>query len=123
MYFGNGSPDTGSNYTTHRLSGNGTTASAYGNAPEAQLTIYGTEPNNLVTANVYGVAIVDILDYSSSSKFKTMRELSGTDANGSGTIALASGLWRSTSVIDYIRISSSANFLTSTTIALYGIAG
>jgi hypothetical protein len=33
---------------------------------------------------VFGVAIIDILDYANTSKNKTVRALSGEDENGAG---------------------------------------
>jgi hypothetical protein len=37
-----------------------------------------------ITASVYSAGVIDILDYANTNKYKTMRILDGTDANGSG---------------------------------------
>jgi hypothetical protein len=120
---GNGSIDTASNYTRHSLNGNGTDAAAYGVANFAYWNIYGLRITSDTTNPI--VAIVDILDYADTNKFKTFRALSGTDKNGGGEIALNSGLWRSTSAIDQIRVfaEGAGNWATSSTFALYGIKG
>jgi hypothetical protein len=67
--------------------------------------------------------LIDILDYSNTNKFKTVRAIGGWDGNGSGYIGLASNLWRSTAAIDRIdfTLPYSTNFGANTTFALYGI--
>lgn len=116
--------DTASNYSDHSLSGTGTAASAIGNANTTFVTHAGVGVENNATAGIMGVSIVDIHDYASTTKNKTVRALIGDDRNGSGTIRLASGLWRSTSAITSISlISAAGNFTTATSFALYGIKG
>jgi len=66
--------------------------------------------------------VIDILDYSNTSKYKTTRELSGQDRNGSGEIALWSGNWRSTLAITSIEFSN-GTFDQYSSFALYGIKG
>jgi hypothetical protein len=69
------------------------------------------------------VGVVDILDYTSTSKYKTMRLLGGVDKNGSGRVFLESALFDTTSVISSITIKSANSFTTATHFALYGIKG
>jgi hypothetical protein len=116
--------DTAANYYGgHWLTGNGTSATA--GADGAASVIYAerlTAAN--ATASIFGVNIIDILDYKSTSKFKTTRNLGGYDANGSGQITFSSGLWRSTAAISSIKITPAASdFAQYTKIALYGIKG
>jgi hypothetical protein len=115
--------DTGSNYTRHNLRGNGTSATAGGSASTSSIS--GTIlPLSNQTANTMGVSIVDIHDYASTSKYKTVRIFGGVDLNGSGTVSLESGLWMSTSAITSITlIPGWTTWTTNTTIALYGIKG
>ena len=77
----------------------------------------GTTP--LITA----INIVDILDYTSTTKTKTYRILSGDDYNGSGGVFVWSGLDLSTTAIDTITLTTGSNWSTTTKIALYGIKG
>jgi hypothetical protein len=66
--------------------------------------------------------VVDILDYSSTNKFKTARSISGVDYSGSGYVALVSGLYRSTNAITtYNIISAGGTFSVGSTFTLYGI--
>ena len=115
--------DTGENYAVHFITGNGSSVSA--SADTARTFTYPySMPDNDVTANVYGAAVFDILDYASTSKYKTVRVLSGTDANGSGEVRFNSGLWLSTSAINSMTFSANnfiIEFSANTQFALYGI--
>lgn len=118
--------DTGSNYAYHRLYTDGSTIYATGSAN----TTFGILNNACAgnasgIANMMGVGIVDIHDYASTSKTKTVRNFSGGDFNGSGGVGLGSTLWNSTSAITSISIIApgTTNFTTSSTFALYGIKG
>jgi hypothetical protein len=76
------------------------------------------------TANLYGVAIIDILDYTNTNKFKTVRSLTGRDENGGGIISFVSGLYQSTTAITSMTIqnnSFSQPWTTASSFALYGI--
>jgi hypothetical protein len=116
--------DTGANYSYHRLSADGATVAAAGTADSTSM-IFNTVPYGSTYANIYGAAIVDIADYASTTKNKTMRVFCGTDANGAGNIRLTSGLWMSTSAVTSVKLtaSSAITLNTPTTFALYGIKG
>jgi hypothetical protein len=121
---GNGTADTGSNYAYHYLEGTGAVASATGAATQTSIILPAAITEGGVTASVFGVGIIDIHDYASTSKYKTVRSFQGNDRNGSGRIILSSGLWQSTSAVDYVRITKSGTgFAAGSTFALYGIKG
>ena len=116
--------DTGSNYGfSHYLNGDGGSATS----SAINLGSYmnpGDQPANSALASTFGAAVIDILDYKDTNKFKTFRTLGGYDLNGSGSVWLRSGLWRSTSAVTSIKIYVAAgNFATNTHITLYGIKG
>ena len=118
--------DSGTNYSNHYLYGNGSSAVAAGAANSSIINLPGT--NQISTANYMSVAIIDILDYASTSKYKTVRTFCGADANGTGTtnrcVALNSGSWRSTSAVSTIQIFAwGTGFVAGTQFALYGIKG
>lgn len=117
--------DTASNYTSHNLMGEGSTVIATGLANQSQIAL--TASGYTWDATFYGAPlIIDIHDYASTSRFKTIRTLFGHDQNTTPSrILLNSGLWRNTSAISSITIStqSGSNFNTATTFALYGIKG
>jgi hypothetical protein len=114
--------DSGSNYVYHLLSANGSSVGAAGVSNQTFEHFENTISNGS-TANAYGAMIIDILDYSNTNKYKTTRTLNGWDANGSGQIALASGLWQSTSTVSSITLTmyTSSNFMQYSSFALYGI--
>ena len=114
--------DTASNYSYHRLTGNGSAASADGSATQTGLFIFGRSPS---ATSVFGLAIYDFLDYANTSKYKTVRGLQGYDDNSGGSINMVSGLWQSTSAITSISITMNSSLLFSeySSFALYGIKG
>ena len=113
--------DTGNNYSYHYLNGAGGSGVGTGGAATT---------SGIQIQSVYGgsstyatVLIIDLIDYESTSKYKTIRIFDGWDANGSGVVELTSGLWQSTSAITSITIDAvGAGTFTGTT-ALYGIKG
>jgi hypothetical protein len=116
--------DTGSNYTGHSIEADGSTAIAFTEGTSVtKYAIYGLTGNT--GATTFGTFIVDILDYSSTNKYKTARALTGFDNNGSGYVYFSSGLWMSTSAITRIDLTPNAGTLFNqySSFALYGIKG
>lgn len=116
--------DTASNYGIHQLLGDGSSASAGAITPDSYI-FYSANTGTSAGSNIFGAAIIDILDYTSTTKFKTVRTLAGADLNGSGSIYFRSGLWRSTSAINTITIDcrDSGSFTEYSQFALYGVKG
>lgn len=109
--------DTGSNYTYHQLYGIGS-GNALANAGTSQTS--GFIAYNNAVGSFPTVAVVDILDYQNTNKYKTHRSLAGTDVNGAGgALTYFSGLWLNTFAISSITILGT--FLTNTNVALYGV--
>lgn len=115
--------DTGSNYSAHYIDGDGASVAA-GGASNYDRSYFGYTGTSSQT-NIFGVSVIDILDYKDTNKFKTVRILTGVDVNGSGGyIESSSSSWRSTSAITDINIFfSSTNFAQYSQVALYGIVG
>jgi hypothetical protein len=113
--------DTASNYSGHYIVGIGSTVTASGAANQT-FGEGGQVTGATSTASAMGVAVLDVLDYADSNKYKTLKSLSGFDANGSGQILLTSGNWRNTAAITSITLLAGAgNWTTASTFALYGI--
>ena len=112
---------TGTSYAWHALVGNGSNpVQATGGASAGETYTLGFFSN--IGTTYPNASIIDILDYASTTKNKTFRFFSGYDANGTGEIAVASGLFNSTNAITSVSIQTgSGNFATSSTFALYGI--
>jgi len=113
--------DSGSNYAWHTLRGDGSAAAASGGGSTAEAYIERI-PTSSQTASVFGGAVLDVLDYASTSKNKTLRSLAGYDANGAGYVFLNSGLWASASAVTSIAFTPShGNFAQHSTVALFGV--
>jgi hypothetical protein len=112
--------DTGStNYSYHALGSDGSaTPGVAALSSQSQGKYTGFAGTSSSSQNAM---IMDILDYTSVSKFKTARALYGWDNNGSGYIEFNSNLWRSLSVIQSITLTPANTFTANTSIALYGV--
>jgi hypothetical protein len=116
--------DTGSNYKTHQLYGDGATAGASAQG-STNLTYTGVATGQNNTASVFSATIVDILDYTNTNKYTTLRALSGTDSNNTyGYLQLGSGLWLNTAAVTSLTFQiSTVGFGQYSSFALYGIKG
>ena len=114
--------DTASNYNYHYLQGDGAGVSVGASTSQNNIWIYRATGAG-ATASVFGTVVIDILDYTDTNKFKTVRGLGGVDNNGGGDISLSSGAWRSTSAVSSLTINnfSATNFQQYSKFALYGI--
>ncbi len=115
-----------SNYTRHRLVGDGSTASANGATGQAYFDLYDI-PAATATSSTFGVGVIDILDYTNTNKLKTFRALRGDDRNGSGSVGLHSTIYTSTNNTDAITsielYCADGNIAQHSSFALYGIKG
>ena len=110
--------DSGTNYSTTVLSGNGSAASSF--RITSDTGIYGLMPGPTATAGVYGLLNLYVFSYAGSTNKTTLSE-SNADANGSGNVNRIVGLWRSTSAITTISLHPNVNFAIGSTATLYGI--
>jgi hypothetical protein len=114
--------DTGNNYARHLLYGDGGGAYADAGASIAYAYIGWPTDSNAARADRFSVSIIDILDYASTSKTKTVRTFHGSDYNGSGYVGVSSALWNSTSAVTTITLTSdTGNWAQHSTAALYGL--
>ena len=71
---------------------------------------------------MFSAGVIDILDYASTNKYKTIRTLTGQDRNGAGTGGLYSNLWMNSNAISSVTFSpDSGNWVQYTQFSLYGI--
>lgn len=89
--------------------------------------IFFTTPNSASSLNdIFGVGIIDIIDYANTNKNKTFNVLTGLDNNTNtifSKINQQSLLKIDTTAIDTLTFTGDANFAEKTTFALYGIKG
>ena len=117
--------DTTSNYAYHQLLGYGTATASASNSNQTAIEFTRLADAGS-TSGVFGVATIDIPDYTSTSRTKTVRGLGGYDTNGNGSFYLWSGLWFKTpEAITSITFKDAGGTLLSqySQFALYGIKG
>ena len=123
---------TSTNYSRHELlssGGNNDTPQSQGAGTQNVILTIPTISN--VKANYFGAAIIDILDYANTNKYKTARSLGGADSNGDTagyhtTMGLSSGaLYLNTNAITSITFfpQNATQFNQYSHFALYGIKG
>lgn len=116
--------DSGTNYFGHELIGDpswpGVFSQNLGNTSRirARATIDDT-----ATANVFVASIWDILDFSNTSKNKTVRILSGVSLASSANerIVMSSGAWNNTAAITSITITGADLHKSGSRFSLYGV--
>jgi hypothetical protein len=121
--------DSGSNYRNHYSTGNGSAASS---GADSAATV-GILPFNASSSQTgfngdstkASIVIMDILDYTNTNKYTTVRTLGGWDGNGTGYVYIASGLWMNTAAVTslYFQLPYSTSFGSGTRFSLYGIRG
>ena len=113
--------DTSTNYRTHRFTGNGSAVSSADFTPGSYIVPISATGTG---AGTFTASIFDILDFSSSTKNKTSRSLSGRlDASGN-EINLYSGIWFSTAAITSITIYATVgNIAVGSRFSLYASKG
>jgi hypothetical protein len=107
------------------LLGNLSTVTSLANTGETLIRA-ATQAAANTPANAFGAGVWDILDYTSTNKYKTIRVLGGLDTNQApeSELRFGSGLWLNTAAVTsltFLAQSGSANFTQYTTFALYGI--
>jgi hypothetical protein len=125
--------DTGSNYAWQRMFSNPETSSnSVSSATSTSETfinsvaILGT---NGASANKFGAAIVDFIDYKNTNKFKTVKAITGVQLHGDSLVGvtdfaeLSGGVWRNTNAITSLTLitATGTQFTANSQFALYGI--
>lgn len=119
--------DTGSNYTWHWLTGNGSSVASQGFSSRTYTRIDKVATNYFSGgSSAWTPIVIDILDFSNTSKNKTVRIFYGHPftAGGSQVIELASSVWMSTSAITSLSIDftlSGSNYSAGSRLSLYGV--
>jgi hypothetical protein len=110
--------DTGSSYSTTWLTGNGSTATSSRQASNTTGILAGA-PNVGLSSTVYGTSIIQIMNYSNTTTYKTAICRWGlASAETNATV----GLWRSTAAINSVTILVvSGTFSVGSKFSLYGV--
>jgi hypothetical protein len=110
-------------WRNHHIYGNGTDALS---GTTANLIVYSTPNSHSSLANMFGVGIIDLLDYASTIKNKTFRVLNGLELNTNNTlgrITFQSLLKVDTAAISSLTFTADLSFAQNTQFSLYGIKG
>ena len=95
--------DSTASYSYHWLRGNGSTITPYAASSDTYILI-----NNMISSNAYpnefAAGVLDILDFSSSSKNTTIRASHGYKGTGSERVYLSSGAYYNTAAITSLTI-------------------
>ena len=111
--------DTGANYATHYLNGNGSSVTS--GAQTSASYVYGGYTAGTSETYGFGAGVCDILDYTSTSKNKTTRTLSGVVTNNT-VVELRSGVWMNTSAVTSLTIALFGQLFTAgSRFSLYGV--
>lgn len=117
----NGDNSDYTNYARHDVYGTGGATGSSGvttGSNNAKVIAY------IGSSYQFGPTIIDILDYTNTNKYKTVRAFGGVDNNNAAAtlVALSSGLWANTAAINSVTISyAGATAEQYTQFALYGI--
>ena len=125
--------DTGNNYSRHYLRsapGSPSTGVESGGSGTVGYIDLGQFAGSTATSGIFGVGITDILDYTNTNKYKTVRHIGGVDTNGAasgvaGFLQMSSGAWLNTNAITsltFYPIEGASNFVSGTRFDLYGIS-
>lgn len=113
------------NFTYHRLYGNGSSViSEAGTGLNVSITGFVTGAN--AATNNFAAGVIDILDYSATTKYKTFRSLAGLTASTDNRVSLASGVFlQNTNALTsmFFSFDDGTNFVAGSRFSLYGIKG
>jgi len=112
--------DTGSNYSWTDLFGSGSAAGSYRESNKTNMpTGYYSQIDIAPAPSTF---IMQFMNYSNATTFKTVLTRGNNAASGRGVDAIV-GLWRSTSAITSIALSTTAahQYTSGSTFVLYGI--
>jgi hypothetical protein len=114
------------NYATHYLYGD--TGTVYSGASTATTIIFAPSMTGASNTSIFGSGVVDVLDYTSTNKYKTVRAIGGYDDNGSAGPNPITGLYSGFLTNDLTAVTSitlvgNGALDSNSTFALYGIKG
>jgi hypothetical protein len=122
--------DTAANYSTHgpygsSYSGSGGvgTTGVINAASATAISAFDFPRDN---SSYFAPIVYDILNYTNTSIYKTVRSIAGTDMNQTGYswLGIYSGLWLNTAAVTSVRVFPNADsWKANTKFTLYGIKG
>jgi hypothetical protein len=120
---------TYTNYNSHWLTANGASVSSgtFQSTSYPGVNISINTPDVNYASGTYGAIITDIYDFANTSKYKTVRSLSGAADSYKKQVSLASGVWLSTAAVTTLTVQCysgvTSSLASGSRISLYGIRG
>jgi hypothetical protein len=116
--------DTGNNYASHLLQGDGSAVTSSANSSAPNIVLFQPPGGMIDSGNSWAPVIIDILDPFETTKNTTLRSLSGNSAPQFPRIFLRSAFWNNTAAITGMEIFISFidnKFASGTRFSLYGM--
>jgi hypothetical protein len=116
-------PNDGVDYVgyNHRLVGNGSSVSSGSNGNPSLMYAQNIQSNG--TSGAFNPGIIDILDYTSTSKHKTFKWMFGYHDSQGSRILLGSSGWNSFRAVTKLSFSVDGDLAQYSRVSLYGIRG
>jgi hypothetical protein len=112
--------DSGSNYSSKTIEGNGSAANSYSNTSQTKMLFWNTNGGG-ATSNTFGNAELYVPNYlSSNQKSVSMDTVAETNATVQ-YMDLVAGIWTGTSAINQLTLLPDAGFAQYSTAYLYGV--
>ena len=112
--------DSGSNYASQHLSGDGSSATAWSSSSTTYIQ-QGAVPASTTGSNMFGAVISFLFDIN-SGKYKTIVSRGAADRDGAGNVDEWGSVWRSQDPVTTIFIGcTSGNVLAGSRVDLFGI--
>jgi hypothetical protein len=109
-------------YSRHSLLGNGSSVTSTAATSQTAIPLVESMASS-TTASAVAAGVIDLLDYSSTSKNTTLRAFYGM-ADNINRVYLSSGLYNQTTAVSSLTLTASANnFAALSRFSLYGIKG
>jgi hypothetical protein len=110
-------------YIRHSLLGNGSSVTSTASSTSQTAIQLVESMASSTTASAVAAGVIDLLDYSSTSKNTTLRAFYGM-ADNINRVYLSSGLYNQTTAVSSLTLTASANnFAALSRFSLYGIKG
>jgi len=124
LYFNSDSSTTNRSDTYIMYNGSSLTSGRETTVNRIQVASGPTTPYSATATDMFGVAVIDILNYSNTTTNKTVLWRYSGDTNGTGSTVVGVGTVQSTTAINFVHIATYAvgNWVAGTTATLYGIA-
>jgi hypothetical protein len=117
---------TGTSFSSTTVQGDGSSPTSTRETGQQFGMNIGTFPAASAGVGIHGLAIIHILDYKNTSRFKTVLTKTAANNNGSGVVRMNAGLWSNTAAVTALNVYGGGGgtdyFLQSgSTATVYGI--